>query len=106
MLQRRFRHTVKDLTRQGMTMLNDSHFCVCCTLRQPPWAYIKCCQALVAREDHYHLAITTSTATNRIANGQRGVQRSLLEKESQLEEDKERLPNSLWLQYSMLLNVA
>jgi len=85
---------VKDLIRQGMTMPKDSHFCLCCTLHQPPWAYIKYCKALVAREDHYHLAITIST-TNRIANGQRRVQRSLLEKESQLEEDKERLPNSL-----------
>lgn len=89
MLQCRFRHTVKDLIRQGMMMLKDSHFRLRCTLRQPPWAYIKYCKALVAREDHYHLAITTSTATNRIANGQRGIQRSLLEEESQLEEDKE-----------------
>jgi len=55
----------------------------------------------VAR-DHYHLAITSSTATNRIANGQGGIQRSLLEEESQLEEDKERVPNSLWLQYGTL----
>jgi hypothetical protein len=85
MLQGRFRHTVKDLVRQGMTMLKNSHFYLCCTLCQPPWAYIKYCKALEAREDHYYLAITTSTATKRIANGQRGVQRSLLEKESQLE---------------------
>ena len=64
MLQFTFRHTVKDLIRQGMTMLKDSHFCLCCTLRQPPWAYIKYCKAPAAREDHYHLAITTTTATN------------------------------------------
>jgi hypothetical protein len=56
----------------------------------------------VARKDHYHLAIITSTATNRTANSQRGIQRSLLEEESQLEEDKERVPNSLWLQDTML----
>jgi hypothetical protein len=41
MLQCRFRHTVKDLIRKRMTMLKDSHFCLCCTFRQPPWAYIK-----------------------------------------------------------------
>jgi hypothetical protein len=30
----------------------------------------------------------------------------LLEEKSQLEEDKERVPNSLWLQYGMLWNVT
>jgi hypothetical protein len=60
----------------------------------------------MARKDHYHLVITTSTATNRTANGQRRIQRSMLEEESQLEEDAERVQNSLWLQYSMLQNVA
>jgi hypothetical protein len=89
MLQCRFRHRVKDLIRQGMTMLKDSHFCLCCTLHQPRWAYLKQCKALVAREDRYYLAITISIATNRISNGQWGIQRSLLDEESQLEEDKE-----------------